>query len=101
MPNYGEKVSATRPRVRKVIIDRELYQPSKITYKLHEVTEVNGVLTAEKDLTDLVVEQLDYSTQIPVRNPDTGEVTGRTVTIGEAAAIVFSLGWYHMERAGI
>lgn len=92
MANYQESTGdgATWKRCRAIEILNPLNGPKSVIYR-EEIAARVGEITMPTGITDIMQESvIDLNKTISVRNPETGELTGDTITYGEVYAILYS-----------
>jgi hypothetical protein len=85
-------------RTNKIGVDNPINGTPEITYQVERAYNFpDGVIT--KSLPE-IKRVFDSSKVVAVRNPQTGELTGGTITLGEIYALIYSAFWQDAVEEG-
>lgn len=86
----GETVEGRRwRRAAKVTILNPYMGVPTVAIDEEQITSIEGQVSAKP--TDVLTTTVDLTSVIPLRDPDTGALLGRSVTHGEAYVMLYSL----------
>ena len=91
MPDYNESTITGHAwqRCSQIVIDNARGITPVVRFDEEQVIALDGVGEAKKTLGTLAVE-FDPAVEIPLRDPQSGELTGDVMTFGEVYAVLYS-----------